>query len=149
MSDPSLPSRRTILGTTVGVIGSGCLGYVDNGPQCPMEYEWPSNDSDAIGNWNLGHTGNNQRQDGSCRRSTATVCVEAELEIIQPDRIDRIVAKNADGEVVASTAVEDQNEVYLELAELSRGDTGKYTVSVMRDGEIVEQGTVKIDCSNE
>ncbi|WP_226004642.1 hypothetical protein [Natrinema salinisoli] len=143
------PSRRALLGSTVGVIGPGCLGYVDNGPQCPFDPNPPENKTGAIDAWQFGLTSNNQRENGSCRRATATVCVEVSLEGIQPDRIDRVVAKNGDDEVVASTVVEDQNEVYLELAELSRGDTGEYTISVIRDGKTIEQGTMSVDCSNE
>lgn len=149
MDDQLVPSRRAILGTTVGVIGSGCLGDFGKPPSCPYEAIPPENKTGAIDRWRFSQTTSNQRRDGSCNRTTATSCLEVTLEEIKPDRIDRVVAKNADEAVVVSATVENQTEVYLELAELSHGDVGKYTISVIKDGEVIEQGSVKIDCSDE
>lgn len=138
-----------MLGSTVGVIGSGCLGDFGKPLSCPYEAIPPENKTGAIDSWHFSLTTSNQRHDGSCNRTTATSCFEVTLEEVQPDRIDRVVAKNTDGEVVTSTTVENQTEVYLEVAELSHGDAGEYTISVIKDDEVIEQGSVKIDCSNE
>lgn len=131
----------------MSVLGGGCLGYFDDGPNCPFGVTPPDDSLTAVEEFSAGVTSNNRRHDGSCRRSTATVCVQATIRLA-PGRIDRLKARNADGEVVAET-VPDDGEVYLELAELSRGETGNYTIDFVRDGESVGRGSVDVDCRTE
>lgn len=147
MTESPSPDRRALLGAAVSVLGGGCTGYFDDGPNCPFGVTPPADSLAAVESFSAGITSNNRRQNGSCRRSTATVCVQATIRLA-PDRIDRVRARNADGEVVAET-VPDTKEVYLELAELSRGETGEYTVHFVRDGESVGRGSVNVDCRTE
>lgn len=147
MAESPSPNRRALLGAAVSVLGGGCTGYFDNGPNCPLGVTPPDDSLVAVKKFSAGVTSNNQRQNGSCRRSTATICVQTTIQLA-PDQIDRVKARNADGEVVAEN-VPDKKEVYLELAELSQGETGNYAIHFVQDGKSVGQGSINVDCRTE
>ncbi|WP_128478987.1 hypothetical protein [Halorussus pelagicus] len=104
----------------------------------------PDDSVKAVEQFSGGVTTSNQRENGSCRRSTSTVCVQSSIQL-NPDQIDRVEGRTADGEVVVEKTA-NETEVYLELAELSQGETGNYTVHFIRDGESIAHGSIDVDC---
>jgi hypothetical protein len=147
MTESPSPNRRALLGAVVSTLGAGCTGYFDDGPNCPFEVTPPDDSLKTVERFSAGVTSNNQRQNGSCRRSTATVCVQATIRLTS-NSINHIKARNKGGEVVADKTA-NETEVYLELAELSRGETGSYTIHFIRDGESIGQGGISVDCRTE
>lgn len=135
-------TRRTVLGTVLAGGLSGCLDYLDDGPDCTLSLD--RFETDVVETTSVSHTSNNARNDGSCDRSTTTRCVEASLQL-DPAAVDRIESRTPEGEVVVERAVDDA-DFTVELAVLSEGEHAAFDIVLLADDDTIDTASVTIDC---